>query len=65
MFDDVLPGPNAAAARLFARLAEVTGDGAYRRRAQAALEAFAGSLAGAGLRATTYLAAARETLITP
>jgi len=65
VFDDVLPGPNAAAARLFARLAEVTGDAAYRRRAQAALEAFAGSLAGAGLRATTYLAAARETLATP
>lgn len=65
VFDDVLPGPNAAAARLFARLADVTGDAGYRRRAQAALEAFAGSLAGAGLRATTYLSAARETLATP
>lgn len=68
VFDDVLPGPNAAAARLFARLAEVMHDPTYRRRAQATLEAFAGSVlgsAGAGLRATTYLAAARETLTPP
>jgi uncharacterized protein YyaL (SSP411 family) len=65
VFDDVLPGSNAAVARLLARLAAVTGDPSYRRRAQATLEAFAGSVSGAGLRATTFLAAARETLGTP
>ena len=69
VFDDVLPGPNAAAARLFVRLAEVMHDPSYRRRAQATLEAFAGSVgggsAGRDLRATTYLAAARETLTAP
>lgn len=61
-FDDVLPGPNAAAALLLGRLAAVTNDPSYRRRAQATLEAFAGSLLGAGLRGTTFLAAAREIL---
>jgi len=66
IFDDMLPGPNAGAARLLARLADVTGTASYRRRAQATLEAFAGTVAGgAGLRATTFLAAARETLATP
>jgi uncharacterized protein YyaL (SSP411 family) len=66
VFDDMLPGPNAEAARVLARLADVTGDVSYRRRAQATLEAFAGTVAGgAGLRATTFLAAARETLGTP
>jgi uncharacterized protein YyaL (SSP411 family) len=66
IFDDMLPGPNAGAARLLARLADVTGAAPYRRRAQATLEAFAGTVAGgAGLRATTFLAAARETLATP
>ena len=66
IFDDMLPGPNAGAARVLARLADVTGAASYRRRAQATLEAFAGTVAGgAGLRATTFLAAARETLATP
>ena len=65
ILDDMLPGPNAAAARLLARLADATGDPSYRRRAQATLEAFAGTVGGAGLRATTFLAAARETLGTP
>jgi uncharacterized protein YyaL (SSP411 family) len=65
VFDDVLPGPNAAMARLLAHLAQVTGDPSYRRRAQHTLEAFAGAVPGTGLRASTFLAAARETLGTP
>jgi len=62
VFDDILPGPNAAAARVLLRLAEVTGDQTYRRRAEAALEAFAGAIPGSGVRASTFLAAAREAL---
>ncbi len=62
VFDDVLPGANAAAARLLAHLSVVTADPSYRRRAQATLEAFAGSVPNAGIRATTFLSAARETL---
>jgi len=65
VFDDVLPGANAATALLFAQLAQVTGDPSYRRRAQATLEAFAGSTDGAGVRAATFLAAARQTLEKP
>ncbi len=65
VFDDVLPGPNAAMARLLAHLAQVTGDRSYWRRAQHTLEAFAGAVPGTGLRASTFLAAARETLGTP
>lgn len=61
--DDVLPGANAAAARFLAHLSDVTGDPAYRRRAQATLETFAGKIMSArGVRATTFFAAARETL---
>ena len=65
VLDEVLPGANAAAARFLARLSTVTQDAAYRRRAQATLEAFAGTIPGAGLRATTFLAAARETIGAP
>ncbi|HEY7193549.1 MAG TPA: DUF255 domain-containing protein [Gemmatimonadales bacterium] len=65
VFDDVLPGPNAQAALLLARLARVTGDAAYRRRARATVEAFAGGISSAGVRSTTLLAAAREALQTP
>ncbi len=65
VFDDVLPGPNAVMARLLAHIAQVTGDPSYRRRAQHTLEAFAGAVPGTGLRASTFLAAARETLGTP
>jgi uncharacterized protein YyaL (SSP411 family) len=65
VFDDVLPGANAAAAALLAHLAVVTQDLAYRRRAQATLEAFAGGMTNAGIRATTFFAAARETLGNP
>jgi uncharacterized protein YyaL (SSP411 family) len=63
VFDDVLPGPNAQAALVLAHLARVTGNPEYRRRARRTLEAFAGAMKdGAGVRATTFLAAARETL---
>jgi len=65
VFDDVLPGANAATALLLAELAQVTGDRSYKRRAQATLEAFAGSMDGAGLRAVTFLTAARQTLGKP
>ena len=58
--DDVLPGANAAAARFLLHLGEVTGDPAHRRRAQSTLEAFAGSVSGAGIRASTFLSAAWE-----
>ena len=64
-FDDILPGANAVAARVLSRLSEVTGDPSYRRRAEATLEAFAGSVPGSGLRAATFLSAARETLVNP
>jgi len=65
VFDDVLPGPNAAMALFLAHLAQVTGDPSYRRRAQHTLEAFVGVVSGTGVRASTFLAAARETLGTP
>lgn len=65
VLDDVLPGANAEAALLQARLARVTGDAGYRRRARSTLDAFAGAIPGAGIRATTYLAAAREVLEIP
>jgi uncharacterized protein YyaL (SSP411 family) len=65
IFDDVLPGANAATALVLAELAQVTGDPSYRRRAQATLEAFAGSMDGTGLRAVTFLTAARQTLGKP
>src|SRR5439155_1603110 len=48
VLDDLLPGANAAAARVLLRLAAVTGDAGYRRRARATLEAFAGG--GGGCR---------------
>ncbi len=65
VFDDVLPGPNAVAALLLAQLTQVTSDPSYLRRAQAALDAFAGAMDGAGVRASTFLAAARQTLGKP
>jgi uncharacterized protein YyaL (SSP411 family) len=68
VFDDILPGANAWTARVLLRLAEATGDAAYRRRAEAVLEVFAAGVDGAGVRASTFLGAAREVLasrITP
>jgi hypothetical protein len=40
-------------------LAGATGEVRYRRRGEATLEAFAGGFSGAGVRAATYLEAAR------
>jgi uncharacterized protein YyaL (SSP411 family) len=65
VLDDVLPGANAVTALVLARLAQVTGDPSHHRRARTTLEAFAGSVDGAGVRAATFLAAARETLGKP
>ena len=65
VFDDVLPGANAATALLLAQLTQLTGDPSYRRRAQATLEAFAGSMDGTGVRAVTFVVAARQTLGKP
>jgi uncharacterized protein YyaL (SSP411 family) len=62
VFDDVLPGANAAAAAFLAHLSVVTEDPSYRRRAQATLESFAGGVMNAGIRATTFFGAAREVL---
>jgi len=65
VFDDVLPGANAATALFLARLTQVTSDPAYQRRAQTTLETFAGAVNGNGIRAATFLVAARETLGKP
>ena len=66
VFDDVLPGPNAQAAIVLTQLARVIRDpsaaASYRRRARQTLEAFAGAIQDAGIRSTTFLAAAREIL---
>jgi uncharacterized protein YyaL (SSP411 family) len=63
--NDMLPGPNAAAARFLLHLSQVTGNVAYRRRAQATLDAFAGSVSGTGIRAATFLNAAWESMANP
>jgi uncharacterized protein YyaL (SSP411 family) len=65
VLDDMLPGPNAAAARFLLHLSEITGDAAYRRRGRATLEAFAGSMPGTGIRAATFLSAAWESIGNP
>ena len=62
VLDDLLPGGNGWAGRVLLRLARVTGDARYRRRAEAALEAFAGTVGGEGLRAASYLTAVQELL---
>lgn len=62
VWDDVLPGANAWAARLLIGLAAHTGETRFRRRGEAALEAFAGSIEGAGMRAASYLETARNVL---
>ena len=63
--DDLLPAANPWAASFLLRLSDVTGDSRLRRRAQAALEAVAGAVSGAGPRASTYLTAARQILAPP
>jgi uncharacterized protein YyaL (SSP411 family) len=62
VLDDLLPGGNGWAGRVLLRLARATGDVRYRRRAEATLEAFAGAVAGEGLRASSYLAAVQDLL---
>src|SRR5438034_970389 len=62
VLDDLLPGGNGWAGRVLLRLARVTGDVHYRRRAEVTLEAFAGAIGGEGLRASSYLAAVQELL---
>lgn len=65
IWDDLLPGANAWAARMLLQLADATGDPAYRRRAEATLEAFAGMMAGDEIRASSYLAVAQSVLPLP
>ncbi len=60
VLDDLLPSANGSAARVLLRLARTTGDVAYRRRAEATLEAVAAATTGEGLRAAGYLAAAQD-----
>src|SRR2546429_269983 len=60
VLDDLLPGGNGWAGRVLLRLARVTGDVHYRRRAEVTLEAFAGAIGGEGLRASSYLAAVQD-----
>ena len=62
VLDELLPGANARVAAVLLRLAELTGETRYRRRAEATLEAFAGAVAGEGIRASSYLAAAEDAL---
>jgi uncharacterized protein YyaL (SSP411 family) len=62
VLDDLLPGANAWAAHVLFRLAEATGERRYARRGEATLAAFAGGIEGAGVRAASYLLAAREAL---
>lgn len=62
VLDDILPGANAWAARLLFRLAVVDQEPRYRQRGVAALAAFVGAVRGQGVRAASYLWAAREAL---
>lgn len=62
VWDDVLPGANAWAARMLLGLAAATGETRFRQRGEAALEAFAGGFSGAGMRASSYLETARSAL---
>ena len=63
VLDDALPGANAWAARVLSDLATATGDAAYRRRADATLEAVAGVAADGGLWAAAYFDAARAAVM--
>jgi uncharacterized protein YyaL (SSP411 family) len=62
VLDDLLPGANAWAARVFLRLADFTGDARYRARGEATLAAFVGEVRGQGVRAASYLTVARDVL---
>lgn len=59
VLDNGLPGANAWVATVLLDLAQVTGEDLYRRRADAALEAFAAVAADGGLWAAGYFDAAR------
>ena len=65
VLDDLLPGANAWAAHMLLGLSAATGDPDYRRRAEATLEAFAGAVAGEGVRASSFLLVARDALAVP
>ncbi|HYK82745.1 MAG TPA: DUF255 domain-containing protein [Gemmatimonadales bacterium] len=65
VLDELLPGPNAWAARVELRLAAATGDERFRRRGVATLERFVEAVAGEGMRASTYLAAAQAVVAAP
>lgn len=60
VLDDLLPSANGSAARLLLRLARVTGDARYRRRAAATVEAVADGAQGEGVHAAGYLAAVQD-----
>jgi uncharacterized protein YyaL (SSP411 family) len=62
VWDDVLPGANAWAARVLLELAGVTGDARFERRGEAVMEAFAGAIPGSGIRGASYLEVARLAL---
>jgi hypothetical protein len=62
VFDDMLPGANASAARLLLRLAEADENPRYRMRGLATLAAFVGVVEGEGPRSASYFMAAREAL---
>ncbi len=62
VFDDLLPGANAWAARLLLRLAEADDNPRYRKLGLAALAAFVGAVEGEGPRAASYVMAARDAL---
>src|SRR3989454_10940219 len=62
VLDDLLPGGNGWAGRVLLRLARVTGDVHYRRRAEVTLEAFAGASGGEVARGPQPLAAVQELL---
>jgi uncharacterized protein YyaL (SSP411 family) len=62
VWDDLLPGPNAWAARVLLQLAQATGEARYRRQAEATMEAFAGLSPADEVRASSYLAVAQAIL---
>jgi uncharacterized protein YyaL (SSP411 family) len=64
VWDDLLPGPNAWAARVLLELADATGEAGYRRRAEATIEAFAGLTPTDEVHASSYLAVAQAILAT-
>ena len=63
--DSPSPGGNSVAASLLLRLAELTGDGDFRRRAKATLECFAGVVEHFGLHCASYGLALRRLTVAP